>query len=300
MKRKRSEKVHAEDALWLSRIQRIKAEHPAWGYRRVWAYLVYRDQHCVNQKRIYRIMREHRLLATQTTKCKASRVPARSKPTTDKPNDLWGIDMTKIMVPTWGWVYVVVVLDWGSRKIVGYDVAARSRAKDWLRALDRAVQQQFPEGIRGKRLRLVSDNGSQPTSRRFMRDCSLLGIKQIFTSYCNPKGNANTERVIRTMKEDLVWPREWRSFSQLETSLSRWIKEYNEDYPHSSLAYQTPSEWECAYHQKNKPLATPSAEYSPSFQSPHPQEAEGRWGFEKRKYVAVDINPTKGANTLKL
>ena len=57
----------------------------------------------------------------------------------------------------------------------------------------------------------VSDNGSQPTSGKFINEASILGIKQVFASYDNPKGNADTERVIRTLKEDLVWTREWTS-----------------------------------------------------------------------------------------
>jgi transposase InsO family protein len=70
-----------------------------------------------------------------------------------------------------------------------------------------AVNNQFSNGIKThSQLSLVSDNGSQPSSERFMKDCSILGIKQIFASYDNPKGNADTERVIRTIKEDLIWP----------------------------------------------------------------------------------------------
>ncbi len=44
-----------------------------------------------------------------------------------------------------------------------------------------------------------------------MKECSALEIKQIFTCYNNPKGNADTERVIRTVKEDLIWIKEWKS-----------------------------------------------------------------------------------------
>ena len=78
----------------------------------------------------------------------------------------------------------------------------------------------------------------------FFKACSELGIQQIFASYSNPKGNADTERVIRTLKEDLVWPREFDSIADFEKALNVWQKEYNEDYPHSSLGYMTPYEYE--------------------------------------------------------
>ena len=55
---------------------------------------------------------------------------------------------------------------------------------------------------------LMSDNGTQPTSVAFMRACGVLGIQQAFTSYSNPKGNADTERVMRTLKEELIHIRE--------------------------------------------------------------------------------------------
>jgi putative transposase len=61
------------------------------------------------------------------------------------------------------------------------------------------VNRQFPHGIAGQRLNLMADNGCQPTSLAFMRACAAMGIRQAFTSYSNPKGNADTERFLRTL-----------------------------------------------------------------------------------------------------
>jgi transposase InsO family protein len=57
--------------------------------------------------------------------------------------------------------------------------------------VDQAVQRQFPVGVPGHGLSLMSDNGCQPTSVAFMKTCAALGITQAFTSYNNPKGNAD-------------------------------------------------------------------------------------------------------------
>lgn len=54
-------------------------------------------------------------------------------------------------------------------------------------------------------MRLVSDNGSQVTSTSFMKSLALLDIEQVFTSYNNPRGNVKTERMIRTIKEEVIW-----------------------------------------------------------------------------------------------
>ena len=73
-----------------------------------------------------------------------------------------------------------------------------------------------------------------------MRECVLLGISQAFTSYNNPKGNADTERTIRTLKEELLWLHEWQSLNHLENALSAWIENFNSSYLHSALGWNTP------------------------------------------------------------
>jgi putative transposase len=72
-----------------------------------------------------------------------------------------------------------------------------------------AVNGQFPDGARGQGVSLMSDNGCQPTAQAFMAACRTLGIQQAFTSDNNPKGNADTERVMRTLKEECLWLQEW-------------------------------------------------------------------------------------------
>jgi len=237
-----------EDERFLSLIRPIKAEHPFWGYRRVWAYLKYRLNQPVNKKRILRIMRENDLLVKPNLRLKAKRDNQnnRNKPKANRLNQFWGIDMTKVMIRTWGWLYLVIVLDWYTKKIVGYSLSARSKSSDWLDALDMACNRQVPEGILHKQqeLYLVSDNGSQPTSESFMRACSVMEIKQIFASYSNPKGNADTERVIRTIKEDFVWVSDYSSSVEFTEEFKAWVERYNSDYPHSSLKYLTPCQFE--------------------------------------------------------
>lgn len=237
-----------EDAHILLQIHPIKAEHPFWGYRRIWAYMKYRLNQPVNKKRIYRIMKERNLLVTPNLRLRAKRdnQSNRNKPRATSPNQFWGTDMTKVMLDSFGWLYLVIVLDWCTKKIVGYSISSHSRTEDWLDALNSACNTQFPGGIASKQqeLYLVSDNGSQPTSKKYMQACSVLEIKQIFASYNNPKGNADTERVIRTIKEDFIWVREFSSPIEFTETFKQWVDNYNTDYPHSSLHYQTPCQFE--------------------------------------------------------
>jgi len=237
-----------QDQILLAQIQPIKTDHPFWGYRRIWAYLNYRMSIHVNKKRIYRVMKEHNLLVQKNTRLKARRDnnAYRSKPKASRPNEFWGTDMTKVMIPQFGWLYLVIVLDWYTKKIAGYSISTKSRTNDWLDALNSACNNQFPNGILSKEqnLYLVSDNGSQPTSQKYMLACSVMEIKQIFASYNNPKGNAETERVMRTIKEDFMWSRDFSLPDEFVNQFKQWVEDYNNDFPHSSINYQTPCEFE--------------------------------------------------------
>jgi transposase InsO family protein len=226
-------------------IQELKAAHPFWGYRRVWASLKYAHGLVINQKRVYRLLRENGLLVAGREGLKARRERYPNKPRADKPNQWWGIDMTKVMTGE-GWAYVVIVNDWFSKKLLGCHVGSQSRAGEWLAALNQAVCRQFPGGVREARpdLHLMSDNGSQPTSLRFMRECGELGVEQCFTSYANPKGNADTERLIRTLKEELLWLREWPSVSSVAEAMKDFVPEFNANYLHSALGYRPPENFE--------------------------------------------------------
>lgn len=188
-------------------------------------------------------MRENNL-TVKNKEYKAKRTPVKKKPRPDRSNQWWGIDMTKFIVDNLGWVYLVVVLDWHTRKIVGYHIGIQSKSTDWLEALNMAVNEQCPDGTREYELNLMSDNGSQPTSTAFFNACGVLKINQAFTSYNNPKGNANTERVIRTIKEDCIWINEWNSLDEAKKCIEKWIHNYNNLYPHSMLDYLSPVEFE--------------------------------------------------------
>jgi putative transposase len=86
--------VTQRDEALLPRIQGLKTEHPFWGYRRSWAYLHFVARLAVNKKHVFRVMKEPNLLVKPNLR-KAKRTPTRSKPRPTRPNEWWGIDMTK-------------------------------------------------------------------------------------------------------------------------------------------------------------------------------------------------------------
>lgn len=237
-----SEGIEVDPKWMMEQICTLIKEHPFWGYRRVHAYLKHRVGLKVNRKRVYRMMKEAGLLE-KVKRFKPER-PWKQKPQAQRPNQFWGTDMTKFLIQDLGWVSLVVVEDWYPKKVLGWSLGLRGDTGLWLMALDESVKEAFPqEGSRGQEVSLISDNGSQPTSRRYMAECRTLGIDQIFTTYDNPKGNADTERLIRTIKEEAIWPYEFNTLEEAREQIAKAIQFYNGQYCHSSLDYKSPDEF---------------------------------------------------------
>lgn len=230
----------------LKQIQQIKSEHPFWGYRRIRAYLHNKIKIKVSQKIIYQLMKENNLLVN-VKHYKAKRTSQKEKIKAEKPKMVWGTDMTKFYIDSVGWLYFVVVIDWYTKKIVGWDLSLRSKAEQWINALNQAVDKELTEGSRLYNLIIVSGNGSQPTSIKYENNCNILGIRHITTAYSNPKGNADTERLFRTFKEEVVWINYFDKLEDARISVENFITFYNNDYPHSTLGYISPVDFEKQY-----------------------------------------------------
>ena len=84
--------------------------------------------------------------------------------------------------------------------------------------------------------------GTQFTSARFVETLARLGITHRRTAYHHPEGNSYIERFHRSLKEEEVWPAEYRTVEEARTSIARWIEEYNHDRPHRGVKNRTPHE----------------------------------------------------------
>ena len=236
-------------------IKSIKRKHPFYGYRRITVMLKKRLNKIINHKKVYRLMEEEGLLCQQKRyKAKRHKPGDRSKPKARYPNHWWGTDMTKHYVEGYGWLYIVPVLDWYTKEVLGIEISGSCKTRMWKEALENSVLYACPEGSREYRINLMSDNGAQPTSNKYEKACKRLGIHHVTTSYNNPKGNADTESFIKTLKEDCLWINEFESFDDAKRQILSWIDYYNREYLHSAIGYKSPRTMRLEYYENMKTL----------------------------------------------
>jgi len=239
--KERQRKTPLEDKHLVAMVHTVKQSHPSWGIRRVRAFIRKQSGMPVGRKRIARIMRIHSLLCSRIRK----RVHRTTTPriAATRINQLWATDMTQFMLSHGTKVFLMVVMDVFTRRIVGWHASLRCRAVEWLRALDQALQTEFPDGVRGHDLTLRMDNGCQPTSRLYQDTLSTCGITGEWVGFNCPEQNAHVESLIGTLKRDWLWLEECSTFSEAYTLCEKAVQEYNTSHPHSSLGMWSPYEF---------------------------------------------------------
>jgi putative transposase len=145
-------------------------------------------------------------------------------------------------------LYLVMVTDCYTRKIIGWTLDRRCSAGEWVGAARMGLES---EGLRTKevcrRLTLRSDNGSQPCSKKFVEYLGKMGVRGQYTGYNAPDDNAYIERAIRTVKEEESWPNVYETLSEARAAIESYVNYYNRERIHSALGYRTPSEVAAAY-----------------------------------------------------
>jgi putative transposase len=239
---------------WL--VEKIRVIHSSsrgtYGSPRVHAELAF-DEIRVGRKRVERLMREEKLsgLVRRRRGRTTIRVPGvrvaddlvGREFTAEAPNRLWVADISYIR--TWeGWLYVAVVVDCYSRRVVGWSIADHLRAELVVDALEMAVARRRPDAG----LIHHSDHGSQYTAVIFGQRCELLGIDVSLGSVGDCYDNAVCEAFHATLKRELVHRRPWPTRAELKTAVFEYIEGfYNTTRRHSTLSYHSPAHFESLY-----------------------------------------------------
>jgi transposase InsO family protein len=232
-----------------SAIQQIALEHRRrYGYRRVSAELRRRGM-LVNHKRVARIMREDNLLAAQ---------PKRFVVTTDSKhklevylnlasrmkltgiNQLWVADITYIRLQA-EFVYLAVILDGFSRKVVGWALERTLASRLAMAALEQAIAKRQP----APGLVHHSDRGVQYASEEYVAILEKHGMIPSMSRPANPYDNASCESFIKTLKREEIYANEYHDLEHLLANIERFIEQYyNLQRLHSALGYRSPEEFE--------------------------------------------------------
>ena len=222
-------------------LQELAGRFPTYGYRRLRVLASRQMGRPVNGKRIRRLMQEHGLQTPQRVARARPRPHPRQVEAT-APNQVWQMDFTKFLVGT-TWVWLLVVMDRFSREVVGWTLSLRARATEARAALEAAFLERFPEGVRGRDLKVASDNGSAFLSEYFQAFARELEVGLLRTRVRYPEGNGRCERVIRTIKEEEVWLNEYATMDEARARLGEFLEFYNAERIHSALGYLSPRQY---------------------------------------------------------
>jgi transposase InsO family protein len=229
-------------------IQTIALEYQCYGYRSITAEL-HRRGFVVNHKRVLRLMRIDNLLVLRRRSFVRTTDSSHSLPvypnlaremTLTGIDQLWVADITYIRLRR-EFIFLAVVLDAFSRRVVGWALARHLRSELAVAALTPALER------RTIRPGLVhhSDRGVQYAAREYTDLLTTNGIRISMSRTGNPYDNAQAERFMRTLKYEEVYLSDYESLAEARTSIGRFIEDvYNRKRLHSALGYRPPAEFE--------------------------------------------------------
>ena len=233
--------VSEQDQKLMKKIDRLHLEYPFAGSRMLRDFLR-QDRIKVGRKHVTTLMKRMGIEALY-------RKPRTTKPGAghkiypyllrnlkiDRPNQVWAMDITYIPMAR-GFVYLTVVLDWYTRRVLSWKVSITMDVHFCLEAVEEAISRYgIPEIMN-------TDQGSQFTSQAFTGLLKEHGIKISMDGKGSWRDNVFIERLWRSVKYEDIYLRAYDSVSEVKAGLSRYFNFYNNRRPHSSLDGQTPDQ----------------------------------------------------------
>lgn len=246
----RPEPMSQEDLALMRRLDEMHLEHPFAGSRMLRDLLRLQGTE-VGRRHVRTLMQRMGLRALYRKPNTSRKHPSHPvfpyllrELAIERANQAWALDITYIPMAR-GWVYLVAVLDWHSRRVLAHRVSITMEADFCVEALrEAAARYGAPEIVN-------TDQGSQFSSAEFVAEVQRIGARQSMDGRGCWRDNVFVERLWRTIKYEEVYLRAYDSVSEARASIGRYIAFYNAGRPHSSLDRQTPDE---AYFNSLQPI----------------------------------------------
>lgn len=233
-----------EEQELLSKIQEDIKKSPfkGEGHRKVHARLK-RQGTRVGRNRVLRVMRQNQLLSPHRSAYKPPN-PHDGEIITNAPNIMWGSDGTKVETVEDGWIWIFSVAEHWNTECLGWHVCKVGDRFAALEPVSQAVKEIYGSLSKGVAtgLKLRIDNGSQYTSDYFLQQLSYWGIEDSFGLIRQPETNGVAERFHRTLKEQVIEGRVFRTIDEVREAVRQFIPVYNEQWLVEKLDYQSPLE----------------------------------------------------------
>jgi len=238
----------ADDSWLVPMILELIEEHPTYGYRRIHALLnrSLREERKlpVNHKRVYRIMKQNRLLLTRYSGRPLTRAHD-GKVITLKSNMRWCSDIFDI--PCWNGdrVQVAFSLDCCDREALSFVAISGWINASMIRDLMvQCVEYRFgPVEKLPHRIEWLSDNAKCYLAKETIKFAERIGLIPCTTGFYSPESNGMAEAFVKTFKRDYVYVHDRPDALTVIAQLPRWFEDYNENHPHKGLKMLSPRQF---------------------------------------------------------